>query len=109
LKKANNGRYNNANPRGADTLAMYKKTVPSDVMGCFERAKAAHANMMENAPFFIGAVLAGNMVGLSAGKQLSFVVEIVSSRANDVPASRHDECDGGNVHCTPRSLHRGVH
>jgi len=67
LKKANNGKFNNANPRGTDTIAAYKKTVPSDVLGCFERSKAAHANLMENAPFFIGAVLAGNMVGLSAG------------------------------------------
>ena len=67
LKKANNGKFNNANPRGNDTLASYKKTVPSDVLGCFERAKAAHSNMMENAPFFVGAVLAGNMARLSAG------------------------------------------
>lgn len=67
VKKANNGKFNNVNPRAPDTLAAYKKTVPSDVLGCFERGKAAHANLMESAPFFIGAVLAGNMVGLSAG------------------------------------------
>lgn len=32
----------------------------------YERAEAAHANGMENAPFFIGAVLAGNFAGLDA-------------------------------------------
>jgi uncharacterized MAPEG superfamily protein len=68
LKNANNGNYNNVNPRGADTIAAYKKTVPSDVLGCFERAKATHSNMMENAPYFIGAVLAGNVAGLSPGE-----------------------------------------
>jgi uncharacterized MAPEG superfamily protein len=86
LKKANNGKFNNANPRGAETLAAYKKTVPSDVLGLCERSKAAHANMMENAPFFVGAVLAGNMVGLSAGTFKTFVwkTEAVCARADDV-------------------------
>jgi uncharacterized MAPEG superfamily protein len=32
----------------------------------FERAEAAHANGLENAPLFIGAVLAGNVAGLES-------------------------------------------
>ncbi|KAF2691614.1 hypothetical protein K458DRAFT_325085 [Lentithecium fluviatile CBS 122367] len=66
IKKANNGKFNNVNARGVDTLAMYKKSVPAEVFGRYERGKAAHANLMENAPFFIGAVIVGNMMGLSA-------------------------------------------
>lgn len=66
LKKANNDKFNNVNARGSETQALYKKTVPAETYALFERAKAAHANMLENAPLFIGAVLAGNMVGLDA-------------------------------------------
>lgn len=67
LKKANNGRYNNANPRGADALTAYRKSIPAAIYARVERAKAAHCNLMESAPFFVGAVIAGNMTKLPAG------------------------------------------
>jgi uncharacterized MAPEG superfamily protein len=41
--------------------------VPAATYARFERAEAAHKNAMENAPFFIGAVIAGNMAGVGAG------------------------------------------
>lgn len=43
--------------------------MPKDALARFERAEAAHANGMEHAPFFIGAVLAGNLAGLDACKR----------------------------------------
>lgn len=67
MLKANNGKWNNVNPRGADTNPSYQKSVPAETYAKFERAEAAHKNSMENAPFFVGAVLAANMAGVSAG------------------------------------------
>ena len=67
IKKANNNQFNNANPRGIDTHAHYKKSVPAPVFAQWERAEAAHRNALENAPLFVGAVVVGNMVGLEAG------------------------------------------
>ncbi|PVI06631.1 hypothetical protein DM02DRAFT_609811 [Periconia macrospinosa] len=64
MKKANNGKWNNANPRG--TGETNKRAVPAAVQAKFERMEASHANSMENAPFFIGAILAGNQAGLSS-------------------------------------------
>lgn len=45
--------------------------MPKHALAKYERAEAAHANGMENAPYFIGAVLAGNLAGLSACKYVS--------------------------------------
>lgn len=67
VKNANNKKWNNANPRGLDTNAQYQKTCPTEVYARFERAEAAHKNLLENAPLFIGAVVVGNMMGLPAG------------------------------------------
>ncbi|KAH6620499.1 hypothetical protein C7974DRAFT_378536 [Boeremia exigua] len=60
-KSANNGVWDNTNPRNT---AYLEKNVPKHALERYERAEAAHANGMENAPFFVGAVLAGNFVGL---------------------------------------------
>ncbi|KAF1841556.1 uncharacterized protein K460DRAFT_344463 [Cucurbitaria berberidis CBS 394.84] len=65
IKKANNNKWNNQSPRSTEANEQYKKSVPADVYATYERAEAAHKNAMENAPFFIGAVLAGNYAGLS--------------------------------------------
>lgn len=64
-KKANNGHWDNTNPRNTSYL---EQKVPKEALARYERAEAAHANGMENAPFFIGAVLAGNFAGLDASK-----------------------------------------
>ncbi|KAH7406174.1 hypothetical protein DE146DRAFT_650993 [Phaeosphaeria sp. MPI-PUGE-AT-0046c] len=66
IKKANNNKWDNVNPRGAKTNPSYEKSVPADCYARFERAEAAHKNSMENAPFFVGAVLAANMAGVGA-------------------------------------------
>lgn len=65
IKKSNNNKWNNHNPRSTETNDRYKKAVPSDVYAMYERAEAAHKNSIENAPLFIGAVLSGNLAGLS--------------------------------------------
>jgi uncharacterized MAPEG superfamily protein len=78
IQSANNKYWNNKNPRGAETNATYAKTVPAATYARFERAEAAHKNAMENAPFFIGAVVAGNMAGVGAGMYLyHFIFEIL--------------------------------
>ncbi|OCK83812.1 hypothetical protein K432DRAFT_401731 [Lepidopterella palustris CBS 459.81] len=66
IKNANNGYWENRNPRGLDTAAMYKKSVPAEIFGRFERAEGAHKNGMENMPLFIGAVILGNMANLDS-------------------------------------------
>ncbi|KAL1611303.1 hypothetical protein SLS59_000021 [Nothophoma quercina] len=64
-KKANKGFWDNTNPRNTGYL---EKNIPKEALAKYERAEAAHANGMENAPYFIGAVLAGNLAGLDACK-----------------------------------------
>jgi uncharacterized MAPEG superfamily protein len=68
FKTATNGYINNANPRGVSTLEYYRKCTSEAIYAKAERAEACHKNNMENAPFFVGAVLAGNAVGLDACK-----------------------------------------
>jgi uncharacterized MAPEG superfamily protein len=67
FKKGANGQLDNANPRGASTLEFYRKCCPGLLYTKAERAEACHKNNMENAPFFIGAILAGNLAGLDSG------------------------------------------
>ena len=64
-KKANNGHWDNTNPRNTSYL---EGKVPKEALARYERAEAAHLNGMESAPFFVGAVLAGNFAGLEACK-----------------------------------------
>lgn len=68
FKKATNGQRDNANPRGVSTLEFYRKCCPGPLYAKAERAEACHQNNMENAPFFVGAILAGNLAGLDARK-----------------------------------------
>ncbi|KAF3004265.1 hypothetical protein E8E13_008192 [Curvularia kusanoi] len=63
-KRANNGVWDNTNPR--NTSYLTQNIVDKEALARYERAEAAHANGMENAPFFVGAVLAGNLAGLDA-------------------------------------------
>ncbi|KAF1958558.1 hypothetical protein CC80DRAFT_591513 [Byssothecium circinans] len=66
IKKSNNGKWDNVNARGTGTVASYQKVASAEVFARFERAKAAHKNGLESAPFFIGAMIAGNLAGLPA-------------------------------------------
>ncbi|KAH7078953.1 hypothetical protein BKA63DRAFT_254894 [Paraphoma chrysanthemicola] len=58
--------WNMHNPRGQATAPSYQKLLSAATFARFERAEAAHANGMENASFFVGAVLAGCMGGVDA-------------------------------------------
>lgn len=68
IKSANNKKWNNANPRGTDTNSIYKSSVPAEVFAKYERAEAAHKNLLENAPLFVGAVGMGCWAGLAPGE-----------------------------------------
>ena len=46
MKKANNNKWNNANPRGTQTDERYKKSVPAEIYAKYERSEAAHKNGM---------------------------------------------------------------
>lgn len=66
IKAANNKRWNGANPHGYDTIEIYKKACPREVFLLYERAKGAHRNLVEGAPWFIGAIVLGNSMGMAA-------------------------------------------
>ncbi|KAF2198949.1 hypothetical protein GQ43DRAFT_377403 [Delitschia confertaspora ATCC 74209] len=66
IKKARNGKWDNTNPRGGNAASDIQKSVPKDVFARYERCEGAHKNSMENAPFFMCAMLVGNVVGLPA-------------------------------------------
>ncbi|KAJ4409630.1 hypothetical protein N0V91_002551 [Didymella pomorum] len=76
-RKANKGFWDNTNPRNTGYL---EKNIPKDALAKYERAEAAHANGMENAPFFVGAVLAGNLAGLSASTMNTYTGAYIGLR-----------------------------
>ncbi|KAF3045416.1 hypothetical protein E8E12_001410 [Didymella heteroderae] len=76
-KKANKGYWDNTNPRNTGYL---EKNIPKDALAKYERAEAAHANGMENAPYFIGAVLAGNLANLPASTMNTYTGAYISMR-----------------------------
>ncbi|KAF2738410.1 hypothetical protein EJ04DRAFT_52365 [Polyplosphaeria fusca] len=89
VREANNNKWNNANPRSTVHHDQISKSVPSDVFAKYERAEAAHKNSMENAPLFIGAVLAGNLarlqpsfLNLALGTYLGFRVVYLAAYIN---------------------------
>ncbi|KAL1656846.1 hypothetical protein SLS61_000642 [Didymella pomorum] len=76
-RKANKGFWDNTNPRNTGYL---EKNIPKDALAKYERAEAAHANGMENAPYFVGAVLAGNLAGLSASTMNTYTGAYIGLR-----------------------------
>jgi len=66
IKAANNGRWDNSNPRSSTYNDKVQKSVPAAVFGRYERSVAAHKNGMENLAFFTAAVVLGNMAQLPA-------------------------------------------
>lgn len=67
INRATNGHFDNVNPRGASFSETCKKSLDKATLGRFERAKAAHANALENFPLFASAVICANMAGLEKG------------------------------------------
>ncbi|MCJ1472534.1 hypothetical protein MMC13_001183 [Lambiella insularis] len=66
ITSANNGKWDNANPRSSNWGATIRAQVPAASVARYERAEAAHKNGMENLPLFCTAVVLGNMAGLEA-------------------------------------------
>jgi uncharacterized MAPEG superfamily protein len=67
IKRANNGRWDNANPRSSNWNVVLQKSVPANVFARYERAKAAHHNCMENFAAFSAAIILGNVAQLPPG------------------------------------------
>lgn len=67
VTRANNGRWDNANPRSSNWTETLQKTLPAHVYARYERAEAAHKNGMENLPLFATAITLGNLAKLSNG------------------------------------------
>ena len=65
VKKANNNRWDNSNPRSSKWDKKLQDSTPAEVYGRYERAEAAHKNGMENFPVFVGAILAGTIAKLN--------------------------------------------
>jgi hypothetical protein len=72
VRSAHNGKWDNANPRGQAVVDKYVKTTSPEIQARYERAKAAHNNLLENAPLFIGAIVIGNFVGLPTSECLLY-------------------------------------
>lgn len=67
INRATNGRFDNANPRGASFAETCRKSLDKGTLGRFERGKAAHINALENLPLFAAAVICANIAGLDMG------------------------------------------
>src|SRR5665213_929945 len=81
LLSANKKRWDNVSPRSQKFADSLKKSVPPACLAKFERCRAAHNNMMENMAYFVGAVVAGNMVRLDAGFMNRSVLLYFATRA----------------------------
>jgi hypothetical protein len=105
IKNANNGYWDNRNPRGVDAAAMYKNSVPAAVFAKFEKAEGAHKNGMENLPLFIGAVILGNMAKLESSR----ISNSRDSGPSKTPMHRHSQYRRSKLSCPSRGLHGTVY
>ncbi|TVY39630.1 hypothetical protein LSUB1_G003054 [Lachnellula subtilissima] len=80
MTKANNGYWDNTNPRSSVWDAKLKQSVPAEAFGRYERAEAAMKNGFENFPIFVGAILAGNMARLDSQTLNGFVGTYLAMR-----------------------------
>ncbi|KAH7047434.1 hypothetical protein B0J12DRAFT_666811 [Macrophomina phaseolina] len=64
IKRANNGRWANANAQGSAFKSHLQRTIPAPTLAKFERAESAHRNGLENLPLFAAAVLAAAHAGV---------------------------------------------
>ena len=83
--RANNGKFDIANPRGDKYSTYLKKTVPSDTYTCYERARAAHQNGWENFPLFASAVICANIAKVDAGSLNAACATFLVLRAIYIP------------------------
>lgn len=81
IVNSNKQKWDNANSKGEKFSASLRKNLPPDALGKYERARAAHNNMLsENMALFVGAVLAGNMAGLDASFMNNIIGWYLASR-----------------------------
>lgn len=66
IRAANNGRWDNTNPRSPAWNERIQKSTPAAIFGRYERAEAAHKNAMENMALFSTTIILGNMAELPA-------------------------------------------
>lgn len=76
-----NASWDTASPRSERFAASLKKSISPSCYAKYERCRAAHANMMDNMAWVVGAVLAGNMIKLDATYMNSMMLLYLSSRA----------------------------
>lgn len=67
IKAANNGRWDNSNPRSPGWHEKIQKSTPAKIFARYERAEGAHKNGMENMAIFCTTIILGNMAELPAG------------------------------------------
>src|SRR5262249_55793585 len=60
--------WDNRNPRGSTQSQALQKSVPAHIYTKFERARACHANGLENMPLFVAAVILGNFAALESAE-----------------------------------------
>ncbi|KAF2709521.1 hypothetical protein K504DRAFT_378827 [Pleomassaria siparia CBS 279.74] len=78
---AANVKWDASNPRGSNNQSTIQKSAPKHVYARFERAEAAHKNLLESAPLFIGAVVVGNTAKLEASTLNNAVGAYLALRA----------------------------
>ena len=66
IKAANNGRWDNSNPRSPAWHEKIQKSTPAEIFGRYERAEGAHKNGMENMAIFCTTIVLGNLAQLPA-------------------------------------------
>ncbi|MCJ1427310.1 hypothetical protein MMC29_005213 [Sticta canariensis] len=66
IKSANNGRWDNSNPRSSGWNEKIQKSTPAEIFSRYERAEGAHKNGMENMAIFCTTIILGNMAELPA-------------------------------------------
>ncbi|MCJ1290238.1 hypothetical protein MMC34_001774 [Xylographa carneopallida] len=66
ITAANNGNWDNSNPRSSNWDKKLQSTVPAECFKRYERAEAAHKNGMENLALFATAIVLGNMAALES-------------------------------------------
>ena len=70
-----------SNPRSAPHIERIKSNLTPERYARFERAKAASLNAYENAPLFVGAVLASHLAGLDKARIDTYALRFLLARA----------------------------
>jgi uncharacterized MAPEG superfamily protein len=80
LLRSANSRIDNSNPRSTHQVAKVGRAVPAATYAKWERARAAHANGIENMALAVAAVVLGNVARLDPGWLNSMLGGYLASR-----------------------------